>query len=155
MFPPLGDVPDSKIKLSPVAPALAGRLFTAEPRRKPHMTMKRKKSESEVVQSCPTLCDPMDTRLLRLWDFLGKSTRVGCHFLLQGIFRTQGSNPGLPHCRQTLYRLSHQGSPSVSKNLDFSESSREESILASSLLLPVAVVDVSCLVDVSLQSLSP
>ena len=31
----------------------------------------------------------------------------GLHFLLQGIFPTQGSNPGLPHCRQTLYRLSH------------------------------------------------
>ena len=51
------------------------------------------------------------TRLLRPWDFLGKSTGVGCHFLLQGIFPTQGSNPGLPHCRQTLYHLSHQGSP--------------------------------------------
>jgi len=36
---------------------------------------------------------------------------VGCHFLLQGIFPTQGSNPGLSHCRQTLYPLSHQGSP--------------------------------------------
>ena len=32
---------------------------------------------------------------------------MGCHFLLQGIFPTQGSNLGLPHCRQTLYRLSH------------------------------------------------
>jgi len=50
----------------------------------------------------------MDTRLLRPWDFLGKSTGVGCHFLLQGIFPTQGSNPGLPHCRQMLYRLCHQ-----------------------------------------------
>ena len=50
------------------------------------------------------------TRLLCPWDFLGKSTGVGCHFLLQGIFPTQGSNPGLPHCRQMLYRLSHQGS---------------------------------------------
>ena len=40
--------------------------------------------ESEVAQSCPTLCDPLDTRLLRPWDFLGKSTGVGCHFLLQG-----------------------------------------------------------------------
>ena len=49
----------------------------------------------------------MDTRLLRPWDFLGKSTGVGCHFLLQGFFPTQGSNPGLPHCRQTLYHLSH------------------------------------------------
>ena len=48
-------------------------------------------------------------KLLHPGDFLGKSTGVGCRFLLQGIFPTQGSNPGLPHCRQTLYRLSHQG----------------------------------------------
>ena len=33
---------------------------------------------------------------------------MGCHFLLQGIFLTQAWNPGLPHCRQTLYHLSHQ-----------------------------------------------
>ena len=45
----------------------------------------------------------MDTRLLHPWDFLGKSTGVGCHFLLHRIFPTQGSNPGVPHCRQTLY----------------------------------------------------
>ena len=49
------------------------------------------------------------TRLLRPWDFPGKSTGMGCHFLLQGIFPTQGSNPSLPHCRQMLYSLSHQG----------------------------------------------
>ena len=36
---------------------------------------------------------------------------VGCHFLLQQIFLTQGLNPGFPHCKQTLYHLSHQGSP--------------------------------------------
>ena len=36
---------------------------------------------------------------------------MGCHCLLQRIFLTQGSNLGLPHCRQTLYHLSHQGSP--------------------------------------------
>jgi len=35
---------------------------------------------------------------------------MGCHFLLQGIFPTQESNPGLLHCRQTPYHLSHQGS---------------------------------------------
>ena len=45
------------------------------------------------------------------WDFPGKNTGVGCHVLLQGIFRTQGSNLGLPHCRQTLYPLSHRASP--------------------------------------------
>ena len=64
------------------------------------------------LQSCPTLCDPTDgsppgfsvhgVSQARKW--------VGSHFLLQGIFLTQGSNPGLPHCRQTLYWLSHQGS---------------------------------------------
>ena len=37
----------------------------------------------------------------------GKNIGVGCHSLLQEIFPTQGSNPGLPHCRQTLYHLSH------------------------------------------------
>ena len=51
------------------------------------------------------------TRFLCPWDFPGKNTGVGCHFLLQGIFQAQGSNPGLLHCRQMLYPLSHQGSP--------------------------------------------
>ena len=50
-------------------------------------------------------------RLLCPWDSPGKNTGVGCHFLLQGTFSTQGSNPGLLHCRQILYSLSHQGSP--------------------------------------------
>ena len=45
---------------------------------------------------------------LRPWDLPGKSTGVGCHFLLQRIFPTQGSNLGLQHCRQMLYLLSHQ-----------------------------------------------
>ena len=45
------------------------------------------------------------------WDFPGKSTGVGCHFLLQGIFPTQRLNLGLQHCRQMLYHLSNQGSP--------------------------------------------
>ena len=48
------------------------------------------------------------TKLLCPWDFQGKSTGVGSHFLLQGIFPTQGSNPGLSHCRQMLYCLSQQ-----------------------------------------------
>ena len=49
----------------------------------------------------------------RPWDSPGKNTGVGCHALLHGIFPTQGSNPGLPHCRQILYCLSHQGSPGI------------------------------------------
>ena len=51
-------------------------------------------------------------RLLCLWDSLGKNTGVGCHLLLQGIFHTQPSNPGLLPYRQyftTREYLSHQG----------------------------------------------
>ena len=46
-------------------------------------------------------------------DSPGKNTGVGCHTLLQGICPSQGSNPGIPHCRQILYHLSHQGSPYI------------------------------------------
>ena len=69
---------------------------------------------SEVAQSYPILCDPMVSSLHQAPPSMGFSRQeygVGCHFLLQGIFPTQGSNPGLSHCRQTLYHLSHQGSP--------------------------------------------
>ena len=64
-----------------------------------------------VTQSCMTLSNP--TRLLCPWDSHGKNTGVGCHALLQGIFLTQGSNPGLPHCKEILYQLSHKGSPRI------------------------------------------
>ena len=69
-----------------------------------------------VAQSCPTLCDPMDCSPPGSsvhGDSPGKNTGVGCHALLQRIFPTQGSNPGLLHCRQILHCLSHQGSPRI------------------------------------------
>ena len=47
------------------------------------------------------------------WNSPGQNTGVGSLSLLQGIFPTQGSNPGLPHCRQILYQLSHKGSPRI------------------------------------------
>ena len=47
-------------------------------------------------------------RLLCPWDSAGKNTGVGCHSPLQRIFLTQGSNPGLLHCRQFLYHMSHR-----------------------------------------------
>ena len=66
-----------------------------------------------VAQSSPSLCDPMDCSLpvssvhgilqARILEWFP-------HFLLQGIFPIQGSNPRLLHCGQILYRLSHQGS---------------------------------------------
>ena len=65
-----------------------------------------------VAQSCPTLCDPMDYSPPGSsvhGDSLGKNPGVRCHALLQEIFPTQGSNPGLPPCRQILYHLSHEG----------------------------------------------
>ena len=48
------------------------------------------------------------------WDSPGQNTGVGSLSLLQGIFPTQGSNPGVLHCRQILYQLSHKVSPNVS-----------------------------------------
>ena len=45
------------------------------------------------------------------WNYLGQNPGVGSLSLLQGIIPTQGSNPGLPHCRRILYQLSHKGSP--------------------------------------------
>ena len=53
----------------------------------------------------------------------GQNTRVGSLTLLQGIFPTQGSNPGLPHCRQILYQLSHQGSPRILERVAYPVSS--------------------------------
>ena len=69
------------------------------------------KKESEVARSCPTFCDPMDCSLpgSSVQGFSRQEYWSG-HFLLQEILLTQGLNPGLQHCRQTLYHLSHQGS---------------------------------------------
>ena len=47
------------------------------------------------------------------WNSPGQNTGVGSLSLLQEIFPTQGSNPGLPHCGRILYQLSHQGSPRI------------------------------------------
>ena len=64
-----------------------------------------------VAQSCLTLCNPKDCSPPGSsvhGDSPGKNTGAGCHALLQRIFPTQGSNPGLPHSRWILYYLSHQ-----------------------------------------------
>ena len=63
------------------------------------------------IQSCPTLCDPMDCSLLGSsvhGDSPGKNTRVGCHFFCQGIFPTQGLNLYLLHWQADSLPLSHQ-----------------------------------------------
>ena len=63
----------------------------------------------KVTQSCPTHCNPMNY----VYVSPGQNTVVGSLSLFQGIFPTQGSNPGLPHCRRILYQLSHKGSPRI------------------------------------------
>ena len=76
----------------------------------------------KVVQSCPMLCDPMDytvhgilqARILE-WVVIPFS---------KGIFPTQGLNPGLPQCRQILYKLSHRGSPRMLEWVAYPFSSR-------------------------------
>ena len=58
------------------------------------------------------------------WNSPGKNTGVDSHSLLQGIILIQGSNPGLPHCGQILYQLSHQGSPRILEWVAYPFSSR-------------------------------
>ena len=69
-----------------------------------------------VAQLCSTLFDLMDCSppgsSVHV-DSPGKNTGVDCRALLQGIFPIHGSNPGLSHCRQILYHLSHQGNPRI------------------------------------------
>ena len=87
-----------------------------------HFLLQCMKVKSEVAQSCLTLSDPMDCSLLGFsvhGNSPCKNTGVGCHALFQGIFPTQGLNPGLLHCGWILYHLSHQGSPMLSHNWSY------------------------------------
>ena len=78
-----------------------------------HKTWETQLAVCLVIQSCLTLCDPMDCSppgSTVHGDSPVKNSGVGCHALLQGIFPTQGLNPGIPHCRQIFYHLSHRTS---------------------------------------------
>ena len=66
--------------------------------------------EVKLAQLCLTLWT-----LYSPWNSPGQNTGVGSLSLLQGIFPTQGSNPGLPHCRQILCQLSHMGALRLQK----------------------------------------
>ena len=72
----------------------------------------KQSSQVLVTQSCLTLCGPMD------YSLPGSSVRgilqtriLEWVAVIQGIFPTQGPNPGLPHCRWSLYKRNHKGSP--------------------------------------------
>jgi len=76
----------------------------------------------KVTQLCQTLWDPMD--LNSPWNSPGQNIGVGSLSLPQEIFPPQGLNPGLPHCRQILYQLSHKGSPRILEWVAYPFSSR-------------------------------
>ena len=68
------------------------------------------------------------------WNSPGQNTAVGTHSLFWGIFPTQGSNPGLPHCSWILCQFSHKGSPPFSKvgvNLSCVPSAKPANLLSS------------------------
>ena len=77
------------------------------------------KNSSYTVLSISVMSDSLwplglsPVRFLYSWGFSRQVSGVGCHALPQGIFPTQGLNPGLPHCREVIYQLSHQGSPEL------------------------------------------
>ena len=73
------------------------------------------KVQVKVTQSCLTLCNSTDYTVSGILQ--ARILEWGSLSLLQGIFPTQGSNPGLLHCRWIFYQLSHKGSPSLQYNL--------------------------------------
>ena len=74
-------------------------------------TKETDKKKVKVALLCLTVCSPIESH--SPWNSLGQNTGVGSPPHVKGIFPTQGLNPGLPHCRQILYQLSHKGSPRI------------------------------------------
>ena len=79
--------------------------------------------QSMGSQSRTRLSDFSYVRTYAVWNSPGQNTGVGSLSLPQGIFRTQGPNPGSPHCRRILYQLSHKGSPSTLEQVAYPFSS--------------------------------
>ena len=80
-------------------------LYSLSHQKSPIKTLKVK---VKVTQSCPTLCNPIQSM-----EFSRPEYWSGQPFPSPGDLPTQGSNPGLPHCRQILYQWSHKGSPGI------------------------------------------
>ena len=70
--------------------------------------------QANEIESCSVVSDSLQPHgLYSPWNSPGQNTGLGSLSLLQGIFPTQGSNPGLLHCGLIIYQLSHQGSPRI------------------------------------------
>ena len=80
--------------------------------REPKWPLPQLKSESESC-SVESWLFATPWTIYSPWNSPSQNTGVGSHSLLQGIFPTQGSSPGLPYCRQILHQLSHRGSPRI------------------------------------------
>ena len=115
-FPSPGDLPDPGIK--PKSPALEADALTSESPGKP--SAMKSESESRSVMSDSLWAHG----LYSPWNSPGQNTGMGSLSLLQGIFQTQGSNPGLPHCRRILHQLSHKGRQGILEWVAYPFSSR-------------------------------
>ena len=99
-----------------------------KPDRKKAISDKRR-DFSDWSKSCSVVSNFLQPHgLYSPWNSPGKNTRVGSLSLLQGIFPTQRSNPGLLHCRQILYQLSHKGSPRILERIAYPFSSRSSQL---------------------------
>ena len=89
-------------------------------------TVKKAECQSESEsESCSVVSDSLRPRgLYSPWNCPGQNTGMGSLSLLQRIVLTQGSNPGLLHCRWILYHLSHKGSPRILGRVTYPFSSR-------------------------------
>ena len=121
-FPTPGDLPDSG------SPALIDRFLITEPKYAKGgaaLLMHEKTINLNESESCSIVSNPLQPHgLYSPWNSPGQNTGVGSLSLLQGIFSTQGLNPGLLHCRQILYQLSYQGSPRILEWVTYPFSSR-------------------------------
>ena len=93
---------------------IAGGFFTAKP---PWRRLTMKSLSRVWFFATPMDCSPPGSSVHGI--FLGKCTRVGCHFLLQGMFPNQGSNPGLPHCEKILSIWATREANSVINSIQF------------------------------------
>ena len=76
-------------------------------RQKRKMSFRKGTFFLQLLFCCCLVAESRPTRLLCPWDFPGRNIGVGCHFLLQGTFPTQGSNPGVWHWQADSFLLSH------------------------------------------------
>ena len=93
-----------------------GKVFSNDPggeRQLKAVPLEESKS-TQKTESCSVVSESLQPHgLYSLWNSPGQNTGLGSLSLVEGIFPTQGLNPGLPHLRQILYQLSHQESPRI------------------------------------------